>query len=192
MTKAILNELGRDPVRRRTYTTWRSMLLRCENQDNHNYPYYGGKGIKVCKRWHDFENFVTDMGWRPVGMTLDREKSYGNYTKSNCRWATKTQQANNTSYNRKLTHKGVTLNLAQWAKRVSLPSSTIASRLRRNWSVSKTLTTPTRSNAVRLITYKGQTLSIAEWSKTLKVSDYQLRKHLNLGHSMKKSLEAIQ
>ena len=34
---------------------WRSMKQRCYNPSNDNYKYYGGKGIKVCEEWHDFE-----------------------------------------------------------------------------------------------------------------------------------------
>lgn len=71
------------------------MKKRCNNPKNHNYPYYGGRGIRVCERWNDFENFLADMGVRPEGTTLDRKNSNGNYEPDNCRWATKVEQRNN-------------------------------------------------------------------------------------------------
>jgi len=73
------------------------MKERCSNPNASAYRYYGGHGIKVCKRWMDsFENFLADMGERPEGMTLDRHPdNNGDYKLGNCRWATPKQQANN-------------------------------------------------------------------------------------------------
>jgi hypothetical protein len=79
-----------------TYYTWKTMRERCSNSNHVHFKYYGGKGVKVCDRWNDFENFLADMGARPEGRSLNRINNDGDYEKSNCRWATRKEQANNT------------------------------------------------------------------------------------------------
>lgn len=78
-----------------TYRSWNGMRTRCNNPNSHDYEYYGGRGIKVCKRWSKYESFLEDMGERPDGMTLDRRDNGRSYTPSNCRWATHSEQNRN-------------------------------------------------------------------------------------------------
>ena len=78
------------------YHIWRTMLARCYNPKSKKYPSYGERGIKVCPEWREsFENFLADMGLRPVGHSIERKNNDGDYEPNNCVWATAKIQANN-------------------------------------------------------------------------------------------------
>lgn len=123
------------------YKIWRGIKWRCCNPKHPNFMFYGGRGIKVCGRWlNSFVNFRADMGRCPPGMEIDRwPDNDGNYEPSNCRWATKEQQANNRRTNRRITHDGKTQTYAQWEKEIGLKEGTITQRIARGWSESRAL-----------------------------------------------------
>lgn len=112
-----------------THSIWMDMIKRCKE-----HPRYAGRGIKVCKRWMKFENFLADMGKRPPRLSLDRyPNNDGNYEPGNCRWATAKQQANNTRGNRHLTVGERTQTIAQWADETGVPAPVIQNRLVAGW-----------------------------------------------------------
>ena len=89
-------------VRSPTWLSWTAMRQRCNNERHQNYANYGGRGIRVCARWNasktGFAAFVSDMGKRPEGCTLDRIDNDLGYEPGNCRWSTRqTQEANKRS-----------------------------------------------------------------------------------------------
>jgi hypothetical protein len=75
------------------------MISRCENPDAPRHADYGGRGIRVCDRWHDVAVFIADierwLGPRPAGMSLDRICNDHDYRLDNVRWATPAEQARN-------------------------------------------------------------------------------------------------
>lgn len=123
------------------YNSWAAMIQRCNNPNNISYKNYGAKGIKVCKRWEKFENFIKDMGKKPsINHSIDRIDIRKGYSPNNCRWATRSEQANNTSRNRFITYNGTTMTLKQWSHKLGISQTTLAERLQK-WSIEKALTT---------------------------------------------------
>jgi hypothetical protein len=121
----------------RVYNSWQAMKKRCLNKNRKNYKYYGGRGIVVCEKWMEFENFYKDMGECPRGKTLDRINNNLGYFKENCCWSTPRQQNNNRRDNHFLVYKGKTQTIAQWSRELDINYKTIYSRIKRGWNIEK-------------------------------------------------------
>ena len=115
------------------YATWRRMLTRCYDTNSPDFKDYGGRGIFVCQRWRvNVEAFIADMGRRPSpSHSIDRIDTNGNYEKTNCRWATQKQQANNRRSSRRIEIGGVTRTMTEWAESAGMKVHTLKERLKR-------------------------------------------------------------
>lgn len=129
----------RNGGRTSTYIIWTNMLQRCENTNDGGYARYGGRGIKVCERWHRFENFLADMGERPSGLTIDRIDNDGDYTPENCRWASPREQANNKRSCRILEHAGLRMTMVMWARHLGLDYDSLRGRIYRGASFARAI-----------------------------------------------------
>lgn len=117
-----------------TYSIWVDMRERCTNPNNKSFSDYGGRGIKVCERWAEFESFFKDMGERPRGMTLDRwPDKHGNYEPKNCRWATRKQQNRNKTNNLVYTVRGITATLVELVEHFKRDYMLVYRRLVLGW-----------------------------------------------------------
>lgn len=122
------------------YDLWCGMKQRCYYKKHKSYHRYGGKGIKVCERWMDFENFYKDMGNKPKDKSLNRIDNTKDYSPDNCEWSTYGEQMRNMSRNNNITFNGKTMCVTDWAKEIGLKYWTLRMRLDRGWSIEKALT----------------------------------------------------
>lgn len=144
------------------YRIWCSAKERCTNASCPRYADYGGRGITMCSRWVDsFSTFYADMGPRPTkSHTLDRIDNNKGYSKANCRWATRTEQANNTRVNCIITFDGKSLTTAEWSRLVGINSKVLSARIRNGWTACEALTTPVhRSNKLVTLRKSATTLT---------------------------------
>jgi hypothetical protein len=125
------------------YHKWAGMLQRCLNQKAVMYPLYGGRGIRVCKRWMAFENFLADMGKPPSPQhTLDRINNNGDYAPENCRWATMKEQTRNRRKTPMVTWRGKTQSVTAWEEELGFPRYFLGSRLHFGWTMDEAVSIP--------------------------------------------------
>lgn len=123
-----------------TYIAWCNMKARCYNPSYRGYENYGGRGIKVCDRWlNSFENFLADMGERPEGLSLDRDKVDLDYTPENCQWRDWPSQMNNQRKTVRITLGEKTMSLAQWARETGVNARTIRRRMNAGMTAAEAL-----------------------------------------------------
>jgi hypothetical protein len=125
------------------YRVWSTMKERCESKKNKRYKNYGGRGIKVCKRWQSFENFFKDMGHPPSKeYSLHRVDNDLGYNPKNCRWATKLEQMRNMTKNVFITFDAKRKCVSEWCETYNIPASVVWSRRRRGWNWKDAIQTP--------------------------------------------------
>lgn len=150
----------------RIYQTWSRMCRRCDNPKVDRFKNYGGRGIRVCDRWKNFENFYADMGDIPgPGFSLGRIDNDKDYCPENCRWETAEQQQNNTSRTIWIEYAGIRMSLRQWATKLGVPYSLLMNRYKAGWSDEAIISE--RRDQRQLVTHGGVTKLTTEWMKDL-------------------------
>lgn len=164
------------------YNVWVLMKQRCLNPSSHDWKHYGGRGIKVCRRWMaSFNNFLMDVGPRPhPKLWLGRLDVNGHYEPRNCRW----QEPKYPNGNRRICHKaelnGELLNIVEVARRQAIYPNTFRHRiLKQGMDPEQAGSRPmTRHGGPTLITFRGRTQSIAAWARESGIKPVTLRARL--------------
>lgn len=121
------------------------MKSRTTNPGDPRYKDYGGRGIRLCERWERFDNFLSDMGTRPEGTTLERDRNDEGYEPGNCRWATSREQSRNKRSCVYIQFNGVTKILADWASDLGITGPSLKWRIA-HWGLSRAMTTMKEEN----------------------------------------------
>ncbi len=124
------------------YLIWAGMKQRCLNPNNPKWANYGGRGITVCDRWMEFDNFAADMPPRPsLKHSIDRTNNNLGYSPENCRWATYTEQNTNMRRTRRIFINGETYIAAQLAVIAGVKTDTIMERAAKGMSYEEVIFT---------------------------------------------------
>lgn len=157
----------------RLYGVWSNMKTRCYNKSNRAYKDYGGRGIKICDEWLDFENFYNwaiangyDENAEHGECTIERADVNGDYDPSNCRFITIEEQAANKRSNVILNFNGKSQTLAQWSRETGIDQDTLSARLKRGYSVEDALTKSTDIYKY-YATFNGITKPVKEWCEEM-------------------------
>lgn len=125
----------------RLYWVWWNIVKRCEREYDKDYKYYGGRGIKLCKEWHDFKTFrkwAYENGYDPNApyskCTIDRIDTEKGYCPENCKFVDMREQVRHTRRNHLITHDGKTMCLKDWADYLGACYNTIRYRYSHGWT----------------------------------------------------------
>lgn len=142
---------SRGATRTTEFVSWSAMHQRCDSPTYKDYPRYGGRGIRICRRWSGpkgYQNFLADMGRKPAPhFTVEREDNDGHYSPENCRWATPREQSNNRRSSVFVEIGGRTRTVVQWARETGVPANRIYGRLKKGWPARDAVFKPSRKHA---------------------------------------------
>jgi len=136
----------------RLWKIWASAKYRCLNKNNDRFHRYGGRGIKFCDRWLDFNNFKSDMEklynehiklHGQYNTSIDRINNNGDYCPENCKWSTRKEQSNNMRRNRYVTINNQTKTVSEWCDIYNMPKENVYARIgSKKWDPVRAITTP--------------------------------------------------
>lgn len=159
----------------RLYGVWCGIRDRCNNPKSKYYSRYGGRGIKLCKEWNDYEEFkkwAYENGYddqaKKYECTIDRINNDGDYEPDNCEWHNQKQQCNNKSDNHIIEYNGESHTLKEWSEITGINKSTIWRRITKyGWSVDRALTEQSAHesrNRNALYDLDGESHTLSEWA----------------------------
>lgn len=129
--------------RSKEYTAWCNMHLRCYNEKNPHYKNYGGRGIFVADRWHDFPAFYEDVGDAPgLNYTLDRIDNNLGYGPGNIRWARREVQSRNKRDNIWVQIGDETKCLYDWCDVYGIAAASVYRRMNNGEDIVSAITRP--------------------------------------------------
>jgi len=125
------------------YKIWANILYRCQTETAPNYANYGGRGITVCGRWQEFENFLEDMGVRPYPKaSVDRIDVNGNYEPENCKWSSIREQASNKRNTHYVKYNEEEIALPVLCRQKNADLELTRSRINNGWTLEEAFTIP--------------------------------------------------
>ena len=171
--KTTYSDIRNEKEYKRLKNIFSHMKQRCYNKNNPKYKTYGGNGIYICEEWMDsktgfrsFFDWSLKKGYKQ-NLTIDRIDYTREYSPSNCRWATQSEQQNNKSSNIWITYKGTRMTLMQFSKKYNIPYETLSQRINK-YGITDPQKLVKRKLKIRrnhkyFATINGKTLSIQEW-----------------------------
>ena len=178
-----------DPITKKLYSTWRGIKTRCYNPNFHAYKYYGGKGVKLCDAWHDFEVFkewAIENGYE-IGLTFDRINNDADYEPCNIQFITQSEQCRKSCPGRLITHNGETHNITEWAKLYNIS----ANSLRNSLDAGKSFEEAVVYHREHFVTLSGETHSVTEWAKITGIPRGTLSNRLRSGKTPEEVLRKV-
>lgn len=174
----------------RLYAIWKGIRSRCNNPHRASYPRYGGRGVKICAEWNDFETFrkwAYENGYNDT-LSIDRVDFCGDYCPENCRWVDVIVQANNKSNNHKLWYNNQMYSLGRLSAMSGVNGSTIKYRVEKlGMSTEQAMTTKEPQNR-HYLEYNGERLCLSDWAKKFNISGETIRNRIQRGWSVEKAL----
>lgn len=180
------------------------MISRCNYPSCEGYTHYGAKGITVCDRWLHGENglsgfacFLADMGERPsLDYSIDRMDNSKGYDLSNCRWATRAEQALNRTTTETYLYNGRQMLLREIAAETGMSFDALRWRVKKiGMSIDDALVLPvqkgtrfSREIPLRVLEYDGKMMTVRQIAEATGVKYNSLRARLGAGEPLETAL----
>lgn len=188
--RKVMNLKYSSKYNKRIYRIWNGMIGRCERKSSINYENYGGRGIKICDEWHNFNVFydwAINNGYSD-DLTIDRIDVNGNYEPSNCRWATYHEQNLNRRSNALITYNGETKTISEWSEAKNINYSMLRNRLYSGMTPEEAIETPPNFNQKKFI-YNGQCMNLRQIAEHSVVAGWTVMRRLKSGWTLEDAMK---